>query len=246
MEAHSAFAPILWVRYTTAFDVAQIEIKRNDRYLIGFVSYWLSVLMHINRVTGTSDFESVHRRFRPRVLRYLTRLVGDAHAEDVTQSAMLKIAEGLPGFDGRSNISTWIYRIATNAAIDKLRGKTLQTVSDAELDADEGPVPPQAQVASAEAHAIRQEMSGCIAEYVAALPRNYRAVMVLSEIEGFKNEQIAEILGVSLDTVKIRLHRGRQKLRKALEAGCSLSRDQDNELACDRKPLTPIAFRPRR
>ena len=192
------------------------------------------------------DFQSIHERFRPRVLRYLTRLVGDANAEDVTQSVMLKVNEGLSAFRGSSEISTWIYRIATNAALDKLRGKTLQTVSDAELESEAGDVPPQAQVVSVETAAIREEMSACISEFVARLPGNYKSVMILSEFEGFTNEEIAGILGLSLDTVKVRLHRARDKLRKELQAGCNFSRDAGNELACDRKPVAPITFRPHR
>lgn len=191
------------------------------------------------------DFQSIHERFRPRVLRYLTRLVGEADAEDVAQSVMLKVNEGLSAFRGASDVSTWIYRIATNAAMDKLRVKTPHTVSDAELESEAGDVPPQAQVASVETAAIREEMSACIAEFVARLPGNYKSVVILSEFEGFTNEEIAGILGLSLDTVKVRLHRAREKLRKELQAGCNFSRDEGNELACDRKPITPITVHSR-
>lgn len=191
------------------------------------------------------DFQSIHERFRPRVLRYLTRLVGEADAEDVAQSVMLKVNEGLSAFRGASDVSTWIYRIATNAAMDKLRVKTPHTVSHAELESEAGDVPPQAQVASVETAAIREEMSACIAEFVARLPGNYKSVVILSEFEGFTNEEIAGILGLSLDTVKVRLHRAREKLRKELQAGCNFSRDEGNELACDRKPITPITVHSR-
>jgi RNA polymerase sigma-70 factor (ECF subfamily) len=70
------------------------------------------------------------------------------------------------------------------------------------------------------------------------LPEPYRTVIVLSEIEGFKNLEIADILGLSLDNVKIRLHRAREKLRQGLAAGCTFHRDERNEFACDRKPPT--------
>ena len=73
-------------------------------------------------------------------------------------------------------------------------------------------------------------MNACIREFIERLPPNYKMVMVLSELEGFKNDEIAEILGLSLDTVKIRLHRAREKLRKELEAGCSFYRDECDEL----------------
>ncbi|HJS75900.1 MAG TPA: sigma-70 family RNA polymerase sigma factor [Burkholderiales bacterium] len=198
--------------------------------------------------TVTVDFKSLHDQFRSRVLRYVARWVGEADAEDVTQAVMLKLNEGLARFRGDSDVSTWIYRIATNAAIDKLRGKRIQTVSEAELesDGDNVPVPPAAQITSVETAAIREEMSACITDFVSRLPENYRAVMILSDLEGFKNDEIASILGLSLNTVKIRLHRAREKLRKELEIGCNFYRDECGELACDREPITAITFRPRK
>jgi len=194
----------------------------------------------------TLEFQSVHDRFRPRVLRYLTRLVGEAEAEDLTQSVMLKVSEGLRDFRGDSSLSTWIYRIATNAALDKLRGKTVQVLSDTELESDEETVPPAAQSASVETTAIREEMNACIREFIERLSETHKTVMVLSELEGFKNAEIAAILGISLDTVKIRLHRAREKLRKELGTGCHFYRDESDELACDRKPTAAIEFRRRR
>ena len=192
------------------------------------------------------DFKSLHDRFRPRVLRYLARLVGEAEAEDLTQSAMLKVNEGLSGFRGESNVSTWIYRIATNVALDRLRQKKLEPPTDAGYEFDDDDLPPSAVSGSVETAAIREEMSACIREFVDRLPENYRTVMILSELEGFKNEEIAAILGLTVDTVKIRLYRARERLRKDLEAGCSFSRDEGAELACDRKPVSPVTFTPRR
>jgi len=192
--------------------------------------------------TTSVDFKSLHEEFRPRVLRYASRLVGEADAEDVTQSVMLKVNEGLPGFRGDSNLSTWIYRIATNVALDKLRQKAVQPLAEPGYDFDEQDLPSAAQTPSVETAAIREEMSACIGEFVARLPENYKTVMTLSELEGFTNAEIAEILGLTLDTVKLRLHRAREKLRKDLEAGCDFYRDERAEFACDRKPVAPIAF----
>ena len=67
------------------------------------------------------DFEKVYEEFHPRILRYLSRMAGEASAEDIAQEAFLKINRGLPGFKGESRLSTWVYRIATNAALDRIR-----------------------------------------------------------------------------------------------------------------------------
>lgn len=203
--------------------------------------------MHRPDTLGSGDFEfhAVHDRFRSRVLRYLTRLVGEGEAEDLAQSVMLKISEGLPGFRGESSLSTWIYRIATNAALDRLRRRTIQSPAAMELESVEIDVLPDTQAPSVEKTAIREEMNACIRDFIERLPDNYKTVMVLSEVEGFKNNEIAAILELSLDTVKIRLHRAREKLRKDLEAGCSFYRDEHDGLACDRKPTATVTFRQR-
>lgn len=183
----------------------------------------------------SAEFQRIHDSFRPRVLRYLTRLVGGREAEDLAQSVMLKVSNGLPGFRNESSLSTWIYRIATNAARDRLRLPPEDPVPAAEAESGKDAVPLEEPAPSVESTAIRAEMSACIRDFVDHLPEPYRVVMVLSEIEGFKDAEIAAILGVSPGTVKIRLHRAREKLRDDLREGCSFQRDEDMGLACDRK-----------
>ena len=92
---------------------------------------------------------------------------------------MLKISAGLPDFRGESSLATWIYRIATHAAIDRLR--TPQgAVQEPQDDAQEH-LPADGAVPSAESSAIRGEMNACIRGFVECLPESYRSVMVLSE-----------------------------------------------------------------
>jgi RNA polymerase sigma-70 factor, ECF subfamily len=186
------------------------------------------------------DFRKIHDDFRPRILRYLTRLVGEGEAEDLTQEVFVKIDRGLKAFRGESRVSTWIYRIATHAALDRLRGPyarkreerqaSVPTVEEAgkEIWMDDREAP-------AEQRVIRKEMNGCIREIVDTLPANYRSVIVLSEMEGLKDAEIAEVLGINLQTAKMRLHRGRAMLKKELSTACVFYRDERNELACDRK-----------
>ena len=195
---------------------------------------------------SAAEFRRIHEAFRPKVRRYLARLVGESQAEDLAQTVMLKVSEGLPGFRGDASLSTWIYRIATNAALDSLRRSKpphaeaqeapREVQTEAEIDSGEESSRPEAQSPSVETAAIREEMNACIRRFIERLPQHYRTVMVLGELEGFRNAEIAAILGVSLDTVKIRLHRARESLRQELEAGCSFHRDERNEFACDRKP----------
>ena len=191
---------------------------------------------------NTQGFRRIHEEFRPKVFRHLARMVGDSEAEDLTQAVMLKVSDGLGRFRGDASLSTWIYRIATNAAIDRLRRLGAPAPSSAATETS--PMFEQESVDAAaplespstESQAVRREMNTCIREYVERLPEKYRTLTVLSEIEGLRNAEIAAALGISVDAVKIRLHRARKRLRRELQAGCSFHRDADSGLACERKP----------
>lgn len=187
------------------------------------------------------DFQAVHDEFRPRVLRQLTRMVGASDAEDLTQAVMLKVSEGLGAFRGDASLSTWIHRIATNAALDLLRRKKLAPPATLEGQPDEIDETPDPDTPSLEAVAIRRETGACIRAFIDRLPGRYRTVLVLGEVEGFTNQEISAVLGLTVGTVKIRLHRAREKLRAELAAGCSFDRNALGDLGCDPKPPVPRA-----
>jgi len=178
------------------------------------------------------DFESIHREYRARIRRYLRHLAGEAEADDLTQAVFVKVSAALPGFRGESSLATWIYRIATNVARDHARKSGGWDNTD--IDAAEN-LPDTGREEVDRAY-IRREMSSCVRDLVEELPENYRATLLLSDFGELPNAAIAEILGLSLDTVKIRLHRARAKLRAILECHCIFYRDDGNELMCDRKP----------
>lgn len=178
------------------------------------------------------DFQDVYDRFHPRIRRYLDRLLGAGDGEDVTQEVFARISQALPRFRGDSSLSTWVYRIATNTAYDRMRSPSFQR-------AGEVPVEHETitdQSSDVEQKLVRKEMNDCIGGYIARLPPSYRSVVILSEQEGLTNQEIADALRVSVDTVKIRLHRARARLRKDLGSGCDFYRDERNELACEPKP----------
>jgi RNA polymerase sigma-70 factor (ECF subfamily) len=193
-------------------------------------------------VSNNFKFQEIHDDFRPRILRYLARMVGEDEAEDLTQEVFVKIDRGLKTFRGESLMSTWIYQIATNTALDKLHspyfreqhGKSL-SIEAIDGNEDNKDLLMNDETAFTDQKVILQEMNGCIREIIDTLPGDYRSVIVLSELEGFKNKEIAEILGVTLQTVKIRLHRGRSLLKKELSTACVFYRDDRNEFVCDRK-----------
>ena len=187
-------------------------------------------------------FQQVYDEYQGKISRYLTRMVGENEAEDLTQEVFVKIGQGLGSFRGESRLATWIYHIATNAARDKLRRpfnrhageKLLPVEAITETKEDEN-IWTGELVASTEQRVIRQEMNGCIREIIQTLPETYRSVIVLSELEGMSDAEIADILGLTLQATKIRLHRARAKLKKELTTACIFYRDDRQEFSCDRK-----------
>jgi RNA polymerase sigma-70 factor (ECF subfamily) len=189
-------------------------------------------------MTGNKlEFEPIYDAFRPKIHRYLARLTGATEADDLTQEVFIKVSRGLKDFRDGSKLSSWIYRIATNVALDHLRRTSPMTteISSIDTEGEEEPVRLRGRISLIDQQLIRKEMSACIRNVIKKLPEEYRTVIVLGELEEFKNSEIAEILQVSLDTVKIRLHRARSKLKKELEKLCCFYHDERNVLSCDLK-----------
>jgi RNA polymerase sigma-70 factor (ECF subfamily) len=180
------------------------------------------------------EFEKVYAAYKPMIVRYLTRLVGESEAEDLSQEVFIKVDRSIKAFRGDSQVSTWIYRIATNAALDRLRSPSFQRAEgNGSPEAEREESWAEGKTPSVETTLIRAEMNTCVREVVDTLQENYRTVVVLSELEGVPNSEIAEIIGISIDAVKIRLHRARKKLKSELEAKCDFYHDEQYALACD-------------
>ncbi len=176
------------------------------------------------------EFAPIYEEYQPKIHRYLARMVGELEAEDLTQEVFVKLSRALKTYRGEAKLSTWIYRIATNTALDRLRSPRFQEAeqdfTDARQVANE-----EAETADrnswtgepiplVEQQVYRKEMSACVQSYICQLPEMYRTVLVLSHMEGLANQEIAEVLGVTLETVKIRLHRARDLIRKEMLESC--------------------------
>jgi RNA polymerase sigma-70 factor (ECF subfamily) len=134
-------------------------------------------------------------------------VVNKADAEDATQHALISIVRALPGFDGRSKFSTWVYRIATNAALDEVR-RIRRRPTPTDIDATF--VLPVVDATGA----VDAQMD--VAQALALLPEEYRTTLVLRHVADLDYEEIAEIQGVPVGTVRSRLARGRTQLANIL------------------------------
>jgi RNA polymerase sigma-70 factor (ECF subfamily) len=175
----------------------------------------------VARVRGgdTAVFEILMRRYNQRLFRAARAIVrDDADAEDAVQQAYLAAYAHLDQFAGTARFSTWLTRIAVREALGKLR--TRKRRGETELDTDTvqesmtmshgGDEP------SPEAHAARRELLGVLESAVDALPEIYRVVFMMREVELMSTNETAEVLELSEEAVKVRLHRARAMLREAL------------------------------
>lgn len=171
----------------------------------------------------TQSFEDLVRQHGGRLLAVIRRLL--AHEEDARealQDAFLAAFKSLEQFDGRSQFSTWLHRIAVNSALQKLRTRkrkpcrTIDELLPTFLEDGHQTRPAQAWHGTDELAIERQETRQIIQRAIAELPDAYRTVLVLRDIEGLDTDETAAQLGVAVGVVKTRLHRARQALRTLL------------------------------
>jgi len=171
------------------------------------------------------------------LLRYLQRYAGeDALAQDLLQETLIRIDRGLPGFEGRASLKTWAFSVATRVAADHFRRPANRVRI---VDVDESAAVSDAD-RSVDERLVVDEMNSCVREVIDSLPEDYRAAVVLHDLEGLSAMETAEVAGCSVATAKIRIHRARVRLKQALARECVFYHDDDNVLRCDRKPLTVL------
>jgi RNA polymerase sigma-70 factor, ECF subfamily len=179
------------------------------------------------RARDTRALEILMERHASRVYRVafgITR--SEADAEEVVQDVFLSLFEKISAFEERAALGTWLYRVATNAALLRRRGKRVElevsledqlpTFREDGHRAGERSFLLADWSASAEDEVLSEETHALVRQAIDMLPPHYRAVVVLRDIEELSNEGTAEILGEPVSSVKSRLHRARMALREQL------------------------------
>jgi RNA polymerase sigma-70 factor (ECF subfamily) len=190
-----------------------------------------------------ADFDSVYRAHFADVRRFVFHLVQDVSlADELTQDAFLKALDAWGGYRGEAPERVWLLRIARNVCLDHLRSPRSRRRAASSLDLAEaegrevttqsltgaGREPPL----SVEQAALQAEMTDCVQQFVLSLPETLRAALILHDMQGLTNDEIAQVLGCSLEAAKMRLHRAREKLRQMMEQRCDLFHDERNVLSC--------------
>ena len=163
-----------------------------------------------------SAFEQLVRLYEKRVYALTSRMCHNpADAEEAAQEAFLAAWQGLPFFRGDSSFSTWLYRLASNVCVDVLRREGRHQAA-ASLDDEDAAIDLPDHSLSPHDEAERSELRRQIEAGLAALPPDYRQVLILRELHQRSYDEIADILSLDLGTVKSRINRGRKRLRKIL------------------------------
>jgi len=167
--------------------------------------------------------ELVFRDYAPRIYNIARRMLGnDADAEDVTQDVLLQVVRKLDTFRGDSQIATWLHRVTVNAALahrqkraNRQKHEARETDEEA-LGAGSSPTPGRKWDVGPEETVLAAEQAGIIENAIEQLPEPFRDVYVLADVEGLPNNDIGDMLGLSLPAVKSRLHRARLQMRDLL------------------------------
>ncbi|MEQ2529692.1 RNA polymerase sigma factor SigW [Robertmurraya yapensis] len=158
--------------------------------------------------------------YKDKVYQLCYRMLGNRHeAEDMAQEAFIRAYVNIASFNIELKFSTWLYRIATNLCIDRIRKKKPDYYLDAEVSGTDGltmysQIPSDTRLPEDEVE--KMELQDIIQREISNLPEKYRSVIVLKYIEELSLNEISEILDMPLGTVKTRIHRGREALRHQL------------------------------
>ncbi len=174
-------------------------------------------------------------QYRAPVARYLRYLIRDAsEAEDLAQETFIRAHRQRAMLRDPAALESWLYQIATHVSIDRMRQRAKAAQRQADEPVEELPIADSARP-SPFIIVQQEEMSACVQRYVADLADSYKAVLLLSDADGLSAREIAELLGLPLTTVKMRLHRARQKMQAALNEGCEFKRDDRGVFICEPK-----------
>ncbi len=175
----------------------------------------------------TAALEGLIERYGSRVYRlayHITR--NEADAQEVVQDVFLAVFRKIHTFEGRASLGSWLYRVATNTALLKIRSRPADR--EVSLDSQLPSFLPDGHRAgdlatlnadwsqTPEAELLSQETRAILSRAIDGLPAQYQAVLVLRDVEGFSNEEVAEMVGETIPAVKSRLHRARMVLREEL------------------------------
>jgi len=162
-----------------------------------------------------TDIETIWREYHAKLHRFISSRVADpSTVDDILQEVFVKIHQRIGTLEDDARIQNWLYQVTRNAVIDYYRSQRPMAEIPVEIS-----IPETSQIAAL------MELAACIRPIVERLPKANREAMVLSELEGLTQKEVAERLGLSLSGAKSRVQRGRTKLKKLMMDCCHIEFD---------------------
>ena len=176
------------------------------------------------------DFWNIYDQHYLQVRNFILVLVKDEWvADDLIQETFIKVQKNIQQLRDTTKLSSWIVRIAYNLCQDHFRKMGLSSIREQSLT-EKGKILTEPIF---QKEYEQHQMGQCVQDKMKLLPEQYRTVLALFDLMDCSHQEIAEILGISVENVKIRLHRARKKFKTILERECSFEVDERNVLICD-------------
>jgi len=176
------------------------------------------------------DYWDIYHNYFERVKKFIFALVKDEWvADDLIQETFIKVQKNLNQLKEETKLSSWIFRIAYNLCQDHYR-KIYQSSKREHIPTEESQFLTEPLF---QKEFEQHQMGECVQDKIRLLPESYQTVLVLFDMMEFSHQEIAEIIDISVENVKVRLHRARRKLKTILEEECTFEVDERNVLICD-------------
>jgi RNA polymerase sigma-70 factor, ECF subfamily len=175
------------------------------------------------------NFLEIHDHFYERVRTFILASVREeSAADDLVQEAFIKIQQNLDGVRDPGKVSSWVFRIAHNLCQDYFRTQKKlsfhEEIHEGLINLQETPLQKKME---------QGEMSQCVQDQLNLLPESLRSVLIFSDLMEFSQQEIADILGLTVQNVKVRLHRARKRFNAILVEKCTFELDERSILICE-------------
>jgi RNA polymerase sigma-70 factor, ECF subfamily len=181
------------------------------------------------------EFWEIYDQYYSKVRKFILALVKDEWvADDVIQETFLRVQQNIESLRDPSRLSSWIFRIAHNLCQDHFR-RLKKSRKEERIDQEETGNLNEALIQKEigiQKELEQRQMGECVQNQINLLPESLRTVLVLFDMMEFSHQESADILGITVKNVKVRLHRARKRLKAILEEKCSFDRDERNVLIC--------------
>ena len=176
------------------------------------------------------DFLEIYDQYYTSVRKFILALVRDEWAaEDLVQETFVRIRENSENLRDLSKMSSWVLRIAYNLCQDYFRSLKKPSLDGCATQGEGESLREDLIHKELE----QREMGRCVQNHMNRLPESHRTVLVLYDVMDLGHQEIADILGIRVENVKVRLHRARKRLKAILEEECTFQRDERNVLVCE-------------